>query len=169
MATTTFILSGSNVGDREKYLARALELLGEIDGLEIVAVSALYVSEAQEMVGENPSFLNQAIMADYQYRPQELLDALEAIEKKLGRTDKGLKKPRSVDLDILIFGDQQIKTEKLVVPHPKLLKRPFAMVPLLQIEPDLIHPVKKEPVAGFLKESDRKQVVLFKDHVARAV
>lgn len=169
MATTTFILSGSNVGDRERNLSRALELMEEIDGLEIIAVSGLYVSDAQEMVGENPSFLNQAIMADYQYRPQELLDALEAIEKKLGRTDKGLKKPRTVDLDILLFGDQEIKTDRLVIPHPKLLKRPFAMVPLLQIEPELIHPVKKKPVADFLKENDRKQVVLFKDHVARAV
>ncbi|MCK4373510.1 MAG: 2-amino-4-hydroxy-6-hydroxymethyldihydropteridine diphosphokinase, partial [candidate division Zixibacteria bacterium] len=74
MSETVFILSGSNIGDREKNLALALEKMHLIEGLEVVATSAIYVSEAQDMDGENPSFMNQVIMADYRYSANELLN-----------------------------------------------------------------------------------------------
>ena len=167
MSETVFILSGSNMGDREKNLALALEKMHLIEGLEIVATSAIYVSEAQDMVGENPSFMNQVIMADYRYSANELLNGLELIEKKLGRTGKGEKLPRSMDLDILLFGQQIIETQRLSVPHRELLNRPFAMTPMLQIDPKVIHPVTKRPVADFLSDDDRRKVMLYKDHVAR--
>lgn len=169
MAETVYILSGSNIGDREKNLNTALAKVEIIPGLELIATSAIYVSEAQDMVGEIPTFMNQVIMADYQYLPGELLNELEAIECKMGRTDKGRMLPRTIDLDILLFGERIINTDRLVVPHRRLLKRPFAMVPLLQITPDVIHPVQKRPVAEFLKEKDRQKVILFKDHVARSL
>jgi len=121
------------------------------------------------MEGENPSFMNQVVMGDYQYLSNELLDSLELIEKKQGRTGKGKKQARTIDLDILLFGDKIIETERLSIPHRELLNRPFAMVPLLQIEPDLIHPVAKRPIAEFLTDQQRQTVLLFKDHVARNV
>ena len=169
MAETVYILMGSNVGDREKNLTTALTKLETVPGLEIVAVSSIYVSEAEDMEGETPPFMNQVLKADYQYLPNELLDALELIEKNLGRSGKGKKLPRTIDLDILLFGDRIIETKRLSIPHAELLNRPFAMVPLLQIDPDIIHPVTKRPVAEFLKDEQREKVLLYKDHVARNV
>ena len=169
MAETIYILSGSNIGDREHNLEVALEKLENIPGLEIVATSAIYLSDAQDMVGENPSFMNQVIMADYLYIPNELLDALEKIEVEMGRSEKGMRKPRTIDLDILLFGNDIIKTERLTIPHKEMLKRPFAMIPLLQINPEIIHPVKNKPIADFVKEKDKTKVVLYKDHVARNI
>ncbi len=169
MAETVYILTGSNVSDREKNLSAALAKLEEVPGLEIVAVSGIYISEAEQMEGDNPSFMNQVVMADYQYLPNELLDALELIEKMLGRTGKGKKQPRTIDLDILLFGDRIVETERLSIPHRQLLNRSFAMVPLLEIEPNLIHPIVKRPIAEFLTDEQRQKVLLFKDHVARNV
>lgn len=169
MAETIYILAGSNCGDRERNLQAALDRIEAIPGLEIVATSAVYISEAVEMEGEAPSFMNQVIKADYEFTPNELLSGLELIEKGLGRTGKGKKLPRSMDLDILLFGNQIIETERLSVPHRRLLERPFAMVPLLQIDPDLEHPVTKQPIADFLTEEGRETTLLYKDHVARSV
>ena len=105
MAETVFILIGSNLGDREKSLAQALIKMETVDGLEIVATSGIYVSDAVQMEEGSPSFLNQVVMADYQYLPQELLDALESIEKSMGRTGKGKRVPRAIDLDILLYDE----------------------------------------------------------------
>jgi 2-amino-4-hydroxy-6-hydroxymethyldihydropteridine diphosphokinase len=169
MAETVYILMGSNMGDREKYLSAALAKLEAVPGFEIVAVSSIYVSEAEDMEGEAPSFMNQVVKGDYQYLPNELLDALELIEKKLGRSGKGKRQQRTIDLDILLFGEQVVENERLSIPHRQLLNRPFAMVPLVQIDPDIVHPVTKRPVTEFLKEKDRQTVLLYKDHVARNV
>lgn len=169
MAETVFLLLGSNTGDRERSLEKALVRLEEIDGLEIVATSAIYVSEAEDMPPGSPSFLNQVVMVDYKYLPHELLNAVEMIEKSLGRSGKGQKKPRTIDIDILLFGQEIIETDRLSIPHRELLDRPFAMVPLLQVEPDIIHPVTKRPVSEFLTDENREQIILYKDHVARNV
>jgi 2-amino-4-hydroxy-6-hydroxymethyldihydropteridine diphosphokinase len=169
MAETVYILMGSNMGDREKNLSAALARLETVPGLEIVATSGIYLSEADKLEGENPHFMNQVVMGDYQYLPNELLDSLEQIEKQLGRTGKGKRQPRTIDLDILLFGNQVIETGRLSIPHRELLNRPFAMVPLLQIEPNLIHPVTGRPVAEFLSDMQRQKVLLYKDHVARNV
>ena len=169
MAETVYLLLGSNLGDRQKFLSLALERLEALEGLEIVALSSVYVSEATEMKGENPSFLNQVVKAEYQFTAMELLAALERIESEFGRSNKGEKLPRTIDCDILLFGSQVICTPKLSVPHPKLLDRPFAMVPLIEIDPLAVHPMTHKPIAGFLSEKDRKSVLLYKDHVARNV
>ncbi len=169
MAEIVYILSGSNLGDREKKLEIALDKIEALPGLEVIATSALYLSEAQGMKGENPDFMNQVIMIEFLYLPKELLDGLEKIETEMGRTEKGKLKPRVIDLDILLFGDKIIETDELTIPHKKLLKRPFAMIPLLQITPDIEHPVKKRAVADFVKESDYAKVELYKDHVARNI
>ncbi len=169
MAETAYILLGSNLGDREKNLKSALEKMRSIEGLEVVATSGIYVSEAVDMKGENPAFLNQVVMIDYKFRPNELLDELEAIEKAQGRTDKGKKQPRTIDLDILLFGDQLVNTDRLTIPHPRLLERPFALIPMLEIDPELVHPVAKRSLADFVTDKQREQVMLYKDYVARNV
>jgi 2-amino-4-hydroxy-6-hydroxymethyldihydropteridine diphosphokinase len=167
MAVDVYILMGSNLGDRPRNLAAALTKIESMPGFEVVATSSIYVSEAVDMEGESPGFLNQVVKGEYQYLPSELLTNLELIEKNLGRTGKGKKLPRTIDLDILLFGDQIIETDTLSVPHQELLKRPFAMVPLLQIDPELVHPVTGTPVAEFLEESAAESIVLYEDHVAR--
>ena len=167
MSETVYILLGSNAGDREKNLTSALNKLETLEGFELVATSPVYITEPVEMAEDSPNFLNQVIKGDYKYSPRELLNALELIEKNLGRTGKGKKEPRPIDLDILFFGEQVIATDNLKVPHPEILNRPFAMVPLLDIEPQLIHPVTKEPVADFLDENERKKIILYKDYVGR--
>ena len=169
MAETVFILMGSNLGDREAYLIDALIRLEEIDGLEIAATSGIYVSEATGMDEGSPSFMNQVVMADFLYLPHELLNALESIEKSMGRTGKGEMIPRTIDLDILLFGNQIVKSDTLSIPHPELLNRPFAMVPLLQIEPEIVHPATKRPVANSLDATEAEKIVLYRDHVARNV
>ena len=169
MAETVFILTGSNMGDRAMNLVTALSKMNEVEGLEVVATSGVYISEPADMDENAPAFMNQAIMIDYQYSPNELLNALELIEKQLGRTGKGQKQPRTIDLDILLFGEQVIETGNLSVPHRELLDRPFAMVPLLEIEPDIIHPVTGRPIAEFLNKKDSQKVMLYKDNVARHV
>jgi 2-amino-4-hydroxy-6-hydroxymethyldihydropteridine diphosphokinase len=169
MAETVYILTGSNLGDRERNLAAALAKIETLPGFELVAVSGVYVSEAQGMAADSPSFMNQVLMGDYQYLPSELLNALEQIEKQLGRTGKGRNQPRIIDLDVLLFGDRIVETEALSIPHHQLLNRPFALVPLLEIDPDLVHPVVKRPIVEFLTDRQRQEVVLYKDHVARNV
>ena len=168
MKTTVHILMGSNLGDRESYLATALNRLSGLEGLEVIATSALYVSEAQDMEGENPSFLNQVVTADYDYTAGELLHSLEKLERDLGRTGKGRREPRTIDLDILLFGDKKIATERLTIPHPELLNRPFALVPLLQVDPHLVHPATGRPLAQYLTDEARERVTLYRDHVARS-
>jgi len=169
MSETVYILLGSNAGDREKNLATALNKLETLEGFELVATSPVYITEAQDMPEDTPNFLNQVVKGDYKYTPRELLNALELFEKNLGRTGKGKKEARPIDLDILFFGEQIIATDNLMVPHPEILNRPFAMVPLLDIDPQLIHPVTKEPVADFLDDNERKKIILYKDHVARNI
>lgn len=169
MAETVYILMGSNMGDREKNLSYALSKLELVSGLEIVATSAVYVSEAVQMKGENPSFMNQVVMAEYEFTPSALLTELEALEKNMGRTGKGQKLPRLIDLDILLFGDRIVETENLSIPHRQLLNRPFAMVPLLEITPELVHPVTGTPIAEFINEQDKQEVILYKEHVARGI
>ena len=169
MKTTVYILLGSNMGNRESYLAAALEHLSGLEGFEIIASSGVYVSEAQDMEGENPSFLNQVVKADYDFTAGELLLSLEKLEIELGRTGKGQREPRTIDLDILLFGDEVIDTERLTVPHRELLNRPFVLVPLVQIDPDLVHPGTGRPLFEYVTDEVRERVTMYKDHVARSV
>ncbi len=169
MATEAYISTGSNLGDRERNLDHALELITAIPGCEVIAVSAVYVTQPQEMEGENPPFLNQVIKIDYEFRAFELLHELEAIEKKLGRTEKGKRMARTIDLDILLFGKEIIETDQLSIPHREMLNRAFVMIPLLQIDPDLVHPVTNRPVSEFLTEEHSKEIVIYKEHVARSI
>ena len=169
MAETVYLLLGSNIGDRARNLETAAQSISAIEGLELIASSGVYISEAKEMAGENPSFMNQVLKADYQYSAHELLHVLEQIETKMGRTAKGEKKPRTIDCDILLFGDEVIDTPALKVPHARLTQRAFALIPLLEIDPQAEHPVTHRRLADYVSAADRAAVLLYKDHVARNV
>lgn len=167
LAETVYLGLGSDLGDRERFLAAAISQLESVEGLEIIATSALYITEPKDMPDGAPPFLNQMLKAEYQYTPEELLHALERIELDLGRTEKGELLPRTIDLDIILFGDRMIDTEQLTVPHPRMLERPFVLIPMLQIDPEVVHPASGKPLKDFVTPVGRQKVQLYKDHVAR--
>ena len=167
MPETVYLLLGSNLGDREQNLDSAITRLEQVEGLEIVAVSSVYASDPMGMMGENPPFLNQVVKCDFMYNAVELLDHIERIERDFGRTDKGRRLARTLDIDILLFGKRQIRTDRLQIPHRELTHRPFALVPLLEIDPDLTHPATGKPLASHLTEKQRHAVAIFKEYVAR--
>lgn len=166
MAETVYLLLGSNLGDRENYLDRARVHLAELEGFELTAASAIYLSDAVDMQPGTPSFMNQVVKGEYHYTAHELLHACEQIEAALGRTDKGQKLPRTIDVDILLFGNHIVESAALKIPHAQLTSRAFVMVPLLEVDRELVHPVSQRPISDYLKLQDRRSVVLYKEHIS---
>jgi len=166
MKERIYILLGSNLGNRENNLMVALGKLSAIAGIEIAASSGIYNSPAMEMSEPSPDFLNQVIEINTSLAPLQLLEELKAIETKMGRVDKGKYKSRPIDLDILLFGERIIESEELVIPQARLLQRPFALIPLLEIAPDILHPFTKTPIKQYIHDSDYKQVTPHEAHAA---
>jgi len=135
-----YIGVGANLGDREATIRRAVELLARRDGIDVVAVSGLRETEPVGFL-EQPRFLNGAIALESGLEPRELLVALLAVEQALGRTREGPRfGPRTIDLDLLVYGDVEVDEPGLVVPHPRLAERRFALEPLAELDPDLVVP-----------------------------
>jgi 2-amino-4-hydroxy-6-hydroxymethyldihydropteridine diphosphokinase len=129
---------GSNLGDREAMLTRAIDLLGE--RVRVRAVSSIRETEPWGLV-DQPPFLNAAVEIDTELGPLELLGLLLELERLLGRTREGQRYgPRTIDLDLLVYGDQIVEEPGLTVPHPRLHERRFALEPLAELEPELVVP-----------------------------
>jgi 2-amino-4-hydroxy-6-hydroxymethyldihydropteridine diphosphokinase len=127
---------GANLGDREATMRRAIDLLGD----EVVAVSTFRDTDP---VGyeDQPRFLNAAVALETDLAPRELLDRLLAVERELGRTRDGPRYgPRTIDLDLLLYGDEIVDEPGLRVPHPRLAERRFALEPLFELDPGLVIP-----------------------------
>lgn len=153
-----FLGLGSNLGARARHLARARRLLGE-RGAAIVAASSVYETEPVDRV-DQPWFLNQVVEVRSALRPAALLRAAKSIERELKRAPAGDKGPRTIDIDILLAGDRVIETPALTVPHPRLHRRNFVLVPLAEIAPGLVHPVLRRTVRELAESSfDRARVV----------
>jgi len=153
---------GGNVGDRMDYLRRSIDLLRR-DVDRIVAMSAVYESEPWGF--DDPQwFLNRAVAVETNLDPLTLLERVQRIEQLLGRqhTDHGFH-PRTMDIDILLYGNCVINTPRLVIPHPRMTERMFVMQPMAELAPDLEHPVLHRSMK-YLKAhcEDRKQVILKK-------
>jgi len=131
-----FIGMGSNLGDRLKNINQAVESIKNIDGVVVEKISSLHQTEPVEAVG--PDYLNQVIKINTEMPPGELLEKLEDIERDLGRAHKSFNLPRTIDLDILLYGDTVVDTPELKIPHPRMFGRDFVMKPLLEIEPRLL-------------------------------
>ena len=131
---------GANLGDREAMLRSALEQLGAEPGIEIVAVSKFRDTDPVG-IADQPRFLNAAAALETGLSARELLDRLLGIERRLGRTREGPRfGPRTIDLDLLLYGDEEIDVPGLEVPHPRLHERLFALEPLFDLDPDLVVP-----------------------------
>ena len=146
--TKAFILAGTNLGNREANLKFALDSLAKGGGL--VKVSPCYETEPVGFL-EQPWFLNQAIELETNLNPHVLLLLCQEIEASCGRVRTFLNAPRTLDLDILLYGDLVVREEKLVIPHPRLQERRFVLEPLAQIAPDLVHPVLHKTIRLLLE------------------
>ena len=135
--TRAYVGLGANLGDREATIERALELLAEEEGVAVVAVSALRETEPVG-VTEQPRFLNGAVALETALSAQVLLETLLGIERSLGRVRTGARwGPRTIDLDLLVYGSEVLDEPGLHVPHPRLHERRFALEPLAELDPAL--------------------------------
>lgn len=154
-----YLSLGSNVGERKRNLELALEALEE-EGVHILRRSSVYETEPQD-VREQPWFLNMAAECETRLFPLQLLRTIQKVERGLGRM-RGAgsvpKGPRTIDIDILLFGDIRLETPALTIPHPRMLERRFMLEPLLEIAPELLHPVSKEPVARSLAGVTKQKI-----------
>ncbi len=138
--TRAYIGLGANLGEREEALGKAVALLGARDGIIVVATSSLRETAPVGYL-EQPAFLNGAAAVDTSLSARELLCALLDVERALGRTRDGPRHgPRTIDLDLLVFGDLVVSEPGLDVPHPHLHERRFALEPLAELEPRLVVP-----------------------------
>ena len=131
---------GSNIGDRSVHLRAAIELLPE-RGVEIEAVSSVYETEPVGELLEQPDFLNAAVRVRTELEPEALLDVCKAVEVERGRVFAGPRHgPRPLDVDVLLLGELELETERLILPHPQVTARRFVLEPLLELDPDLALP-----------------------------
>ena len=153
---TVYLCLGSNMGNRQDNLDRALELLSQ--RLRMVKVSSVY--DTEPMVNTNqPRFLNLVCHAATVLEPMGLLTLIKGIESKLGRVAAKPNSPRIIDIDILLYGDKVFKNSKLIIPHPRLMERAFVLVPLAEIAPEAVHPVSGQTVKQLLEGLKEKQGV----------
>lgn len=134
-----FIGIGSNLGDRERAIEDALRLLDAHAGIEVVTVSAIRETEPVGIV-DQPRFLNAAARLETRLSPQQLLERLLGIERELGRVRVERYGPRTIDLDLLLYGDEVVDEPGLRVPHPRLAERRFVLEPLNDLDPGLVVP-----------------------------
>jgi 2-amino-4-hydroxy-6-hydroxymethyldihydropteridine diphosphokinase len=148
MKRTAYLSLGSNLGDREANLREAIAHLGELG--TVSRVSALYETEPVEVSGRQPWFLNCAAAIETELTPLEFLKCLLAIELAMGRKRTKPKGPRTIDMDIIFFGDEILDTKELSVPHPAMQHRRFVLKPLAEIAPEAMHPVLRRTVRELL-------------------
>jgi 2-amino-4-hydroxy-6-hydroxymethyldihydropteridine diphosphokinase len=138
---------GSNLGDRMSNLASAVERLSR--KITIKKISSVYETEPV-YYKEQPLYLNAALCAVTELDPFELLRFVKGIEGDLGRQTSFRNAPRTIDIDILFYGDQAIETSELTIPHPRIAERAFVLVPLAEIAPRLVHPLLQKRVSELL-------------------
>jgi 2-amino-4-hydroxy-6-hydroxymethyldihydropteridine diphosphokinase len=140
MMARAYLGLGANLGDREGTLRAAVAALEATEGVRVAAVSSFRETDPVGYL-DQPRFLNGAMAVDTTLGPCELLEALLAVERSLGRTRDGPHfGPRTIDLDLLLYGDESVDEPGLTIPHPRLHERAFALEPLAELDPGLVVP-----------------------------
>ena len=137
---------GSNVGGRGRNLEAALAALGQLPETSLTRRSHVYETEPYG-VSEQPGFLNMAAEIETGLQPLELLEAIKAIESRLGRRHAQRWGPREIDIDIVLWDDMILDTDALTVPHPDFRRRAFVLIPLAEIAPEAVDPITSQTVA----------------------
>ena len=144
------------MGDKEDNMRKALKLIEEVD--EIRKVSPLYQTEPMGFKDQS-FFLNCVIEVQTNSNPEQLLLFLKSIEQKLGRINTVKNGPRTIDIDILFFDDFCIENDELIIPHPRLHERLFVLIPLMDVNPDVIHPLLKKTVRELYDAVQHEEMV----------
>ena len=155
-AVTVYLGLGSNMGDRQNNLDKAVDLLSQ--RLRLGKVSSVYETDP---VGntDQPRFLNMVCQIHTRLTPEGLLALAKGIESKLGRTGKS-NAPRPIDIDILLYGEHIMETAELVIPHPRMTERAFVLTPLADIAPEVVHPTTGKTIKELLEDVTEKQCIL---------
>ena len=154
---TAYLGLGSNLGDREENLRKALSLLRDVG--EITALSSVYQTEPWGYA-EQPSFLNLVCGFRTSLSPPELLALVQEVERRLGRVRTIRYGPRTIDVDILLYGDRIVDTPDLQIPHPRIPERAFVLAPFAEIAPDIEHPTLKRPISALLADAPGRETVV---------
>jgi 2-amino-4-hydroxy-6-hydroxymethyldihydropteridine diphosphokinase len=147
---TVYLSLGSNLGDRERNLCAATERLNHA-GVKVLRVSPIYETEPVDYAGQG-WFLNLVVEAETNLFPMQLLVQIGRIERGLGRVRTVPKGPRTIDIDILLYGTATVRTAKLEIPHPRMTERRFVLAPLADLAAELRHPVSRRTVGELLEE-----------------
>ncbi len=156
MKQIAYLSLGSNLGSREQNLREAIRRASTLG--RMVAVSSFYQTEPVEFT-DQPWFLNCVIALETATQPAQLMAELLRIEQDMGRQRVLKKGPRSIDIDILLFGGAVVNTPELTIPHPEMARRRFVLEPLAEIAPELLHPISQKTVARLLAELSAGQRV----------
>ena len=149
MTPQVFLGLGSNVGNRKEYLEKAIKALKDISGITVTNMSSIYETEPFGEIKQD-KFLNMVIKIETTLAPEKLLKITMAIEKDLDRLRTVRWGPRTIDIDILLYGNEVINTKDLTIPHAGLIERDFVLVPLLEIDSEIKLP-SGESLKSFLK------------------
>jgi 2-amino-4-hydroxy-6-hydroxymethyldihydropteridine diphosphokinase len=158
MGHTAYIGIGSNIGDKVHQCEEAISEILKVDRHKLLAKSSLFKAKPIGYTSQD-WFVNGVIKIETEMEPLDLFRVLRTIELKLGRTQTFRWGPRSIDLDILFFDDKEVRTQELQIPHPRLHERQFVLIPLVEIDRDLLHPILKKTIGKLLEETKEDQGV----------